>query len=274
MLYLVATPIGNLQDFSFRALEVLKSCDYILCEDTRHSSILLHEYQIKKPLKSFHKFNEKSQENQIIDDLKKGRIIALISDAGTPGICDPGEDLIRLCHQEKIEVRAIPGPCAWLVALSLSPMKKDKVQFLGFLPKKDAELKKKLAQLLSYSGTSIFYETPHQILDTLKTLSNLDPDRHICIMRELTKKFEEHLEGSICTLKSHFKKHPPRGEMVVLIEGQKLCYDDISYQDHVKYLQTTYDLSLADAIKTCSELRDVPKRIIYNHQIKNKYHTK
>ncbi len=264
MLYLVATPIGNLQDFSFRALDVLKNCYYILCEDTRHSSILLHEYQIKKPLKSFHKFNEKSQENQIINDLKQGHVIALISDAGTPGICDPGEELVRRCQQEKIEIRGIPGPCAWALALSLSSMKKEKVQFLGFLPKKEKDLKKKLAQILSYSGTSIFYDTPHQILDTLENLSQLDPARHLCIMRELTKKFEEHLEGTSTTLQTHFQKEMPRGEMVVLVEGKEERYDELSYQDHVKLLQQTYDLSLADAIKTCAELRDVPKRTIYN----------
>ena len=264
MLYLVATPIGNLQDFSFRALDILKNCDYILCEDTRHSSILLQEYDIKKPLKSFHMFNEKSQEDRIIEDLKEGKTLALISDAGTPGICDPGEALVRRCQKEGLEVRGIPGPCAWTLALSLSSMNKEKVQFLGFIPKKEKELKKKLVEILTYSGTSIFYDTPHQILDTLESFMQWDQERQICIMRELTKKFEEHLEGTAKTLLLHFQKEKPRGEMVVLVEGRHETYDLLSPKEHVQLLQKTYDLSLSDAIKACAELRDVPKRTIYN----------
>ena len=264
MLYLVATPIGNLQDFSFRALDVLKNCDYILCEDTRHSSILLHEYEIKKPLKSFHMFNEKSEEERVIADLKEGKIIGLISDAGTPGICDPGEALVTRCKKEGIEVRSIPGPCAWVLALSLSSMNKEKVQFLGFLSKKEKELKKTLAEIFTYSGTSIFYDTPHQILDTLAAIVQLDPQRPVCIMRELTKKFEEHLEGAAETLLAHFQKEKPRGEMVVLVAGKQESYEDISPQQHVRFLQKTYDLSLSEAIKVSAELKGVPKRTIYN----------
>jgi 16S rRNA (cytidine1402-2'-O)-methyltransferase len=264
MLYLVATPIGNLQDFSFRALDILKTCDYILCEDTRHSSILLHEYQIKKPLKSFHMFNEKNQEDRVIWDLKEGKIIALISDAGTPGICDPGEELVKRCKKEGLKVRGVPGSCAWTLALSLSCMNKDKVQFLGFIPKKKIELKKRLAEILTYSGTSIFYDTPHQILDTLTSIAQLDPQRPLCIMRELTKKFEEHLDGTAETLLAHFHKEKPRGEIVVLVEGQHETYDTLSPQDHVQLLQKTYGLSLAEAIKVCAELKEVPKRTIYN----------
>lgn len=264
MLYLVATPIGNLKDISLRALDVLKKCDYILCEDTRHSGILLQEYDIKKPLKSFHMFNEKSQEDKVVEDLKEGKNIALISDAGTPGICDPGEELVKRCQKEGLEVTGIPGPCAWVLALSLSSMNKDKVQFLGFLPKKEKELNKTLTSVLTYSGTSIFYDTPHQILSTLESIVQFDPLRPMCIMRELTKKFEEHLEDTAEKLLAHFQKEAPRGEMVVLVRGQHETFKELPPEEHVQLLQKTYNLPLSEAIKVCAELRGVPKRTIYN----------
>jgi 16S rRNA (cytidine1402-2'-O)-methyltransferase len=156
MLYLVATPLGNLKDITLRAIETLKTCDYILCEDTRHSRFLLDEYQIDKPLKSFHQFNEKEMEDKVIADIKNGKEIGLISDAGTPGICDPGEALVQRCYAENLPFTAIPGPSAWVMALALCPFNKDHVQFVGFLPKKEEERKRILASTLTSTATSNF----------------------------------------------------------------------------------------------------------------------
>ncbi|HSW86020.1 MAG TPA: 16S rRNA (cytidine(1402)-2'-O)-methyltransferase, partial [Rhabdochlamydiaceae bacterium] len=177
MLYLIATPIGNLADISFRAITVLQSCDYILCEDTRTSLHLLQKYEINKPLKSYHQFNESGRAEEILADLKKDLTIALITDAGTPGISDPGEKLASLCRAEGIQVSAIPGPCAAIAALSISGLSSKRFQFLGFLPKKHSENKAVLIDVLHYPGTSICYESPHRITDTLELLSLIAKDR-------------------------------------------------------------------------------------------------
>jgi len=261
MLYLIATPIGNLQDISLRALEVLKSCDYILCEDTRHSQTLFHAHGIKIPLKSFHKFNEKKYEETIIQDLKKGKSIGLISDAGTPGICDPGEALVKRCYAENIPFTAIPGPSAWIMALSLSPFPKDAVQFLGFLPKKTEERKKLLAASLLYRGTTIFYESPSRLVDSLK---QIPPTRLVCVMRELTKLHEEHRLDSAENLVSHYTTHPAKGEIVILIEPPTVSYSDLSLEEHVQYIAQTFHLSTQEAIKVVAEIRDIPKRDVYS----------
>ncbi|MBS0615822.1 MAG: 16S rRNA (cytidine(1402)-2'-O)-methyltransferase [Verrucomicrobia bacterium] len=257
MLYLISTPIGNLEDITYRAVKTLQSCDLILCEDTRHSQTLLSHYGIDKPLKSFHSFNEKSKEDFIIDALKNGQNIALISDAGTPGICDPGEALVRRCYQENIPITALPGPCAFVAALSLCPFPKDRVQFLGFFEKES------LPRLLAFPGITVFYDAPHRILQTLALLHQHDPARNICILRELTKHFEEHLLGKPQDLLSHFEKHPPKGEFVVICEGSDLDFSTLSEKEHVLFLQKEYHLDLADSIRLAAELRGQPKRKIY-----------
>ena len=261
MLYLIATPLGNLKDITLRALETLKGCDYILCEDTRHSRVLLAEYQIDKPLKSFHQFNEKEMEERVIDDLKKGKEIGLISDAGTPGICDPGEALVHRCYAENLPFTALPGPSAWVMALALCPFNKDHVQFVGFLPKKEEERKRRLASTLTSSATTIFYESPHRLLDALQALP---PTRKACVLRELTKKFEEHRLGTAAELAQHYEQNPPKGEIVVIVEGTAQDYSFLSPQDHVKFLEKEYKISTADAIKIAAELRGTSKRDIYN----------
>lgn len=258
MLYLVATPIGNLGDITFRAIEMLKSCDYILCEDTRHSRVLLKHYDIDKPLKSFHKFNEKTRENEILSDLKSGLTIAVVSDAGTPGICDPGEALVRRCREEGVSVTAMPGPCAFVMALTLSRMNKGKVQFIGFLDQKE------IGKWMSYAGTTVCYEAPHRIVKTLEEITKIDKTRNVCVMRELTKTFEECLEGTAEYILEHFKKTEPRGEMVLLIEGCTLDFTTLSEIEHVQVLKDSFHLSIAEAIKIAAELRGVPKRQIYN----------
>lgn len=259
MLYLVATPIGNLGDFSFRAVEVLKNCSYILCEDTRHSQILLNHYGIEKPLKSFHQFNEKKREDEVVEDLKAGKEIAVISDAGTPGICDPGEALVRRCKEEGLRVSAVPGPSAWVAALSLSTMPKESVQFMGFLPAKAGERKKMIGKMIYYGGTSICYEAPHRLIETLE---EFQAAKKISVLRELTKTFEECIEGTPAHLLSHFRAHAPKGEIVLLIEGRGNEVDDLAAQELLQHL-INFGLSLSEAIKETAILKGLPKREIY-----------
>lgn len=271
MLYLVATPIGNLSDITFRAIETLKNSDYILCEDTRHSSILLNHYQIIKPLKSFHKFSEASKEDVIIEDLKQGKVISLISDAGTPGIADPGQKLVQRCRDEGIKVSSIPGAQAAVVALSMSGLNSERFQFAGFLPKTEKALKNFLQDLLPYQGTTICYESPKRLLKTLEELIKCAKERKITVARELTKKFEEIITGYPEELLNHFNKNDVKGEIVLMISESQTKeihdFDHLSPQEHVEFLQKTYDLSKNEAIKMAATLRSVPKREIYNELI-------
>lgn len=271
MLYLVATPIGNLKDFSYRAIEILNSCDLILCEDTRHSQILLHHYNISKPLKSYHKFNEAEKEDPIISELQQGKKIGLISDAGTPGISDPGARLVEKCRELGIPVTPIPGACAAIAALSASGLNTDRFQFIGFLPKKQEELRQTLRELLSYSGTTICYESPNRLLETLEEIQILTPDRKCVVARELTKKFEEFQKGNAEELLSFYKAEPVKGEIVLLIAGQTalpLDWSTLSPEEHVQWMQDNYSMTKNDAIKMVANLRGVPKRTIYNSLIK------
>ncbi|HEY4832431.1 MAG TPA: 16S rRNA (cytidine(1402)-2'-O)-methyltransferase [Waddliaceae bacterium] len=219
MLFLIATPIGNLKDISFRALETFKACDYLLCEDTRRTRILLDHYQLKIPLKSFHLFNEASKEDQIVEDLKKEKSVGLVSDAGTPGISDPGERLVKRCRQEGIEVIPIPGPCAAITALVASGLTTSRFQFFGFLPRKKGKLTRLLEEILAYEGTTVCYESPYRLAGTLKVIAELDPNRECVVARELTKKFETFLKGSASKLQDHFSQAKPKGEVILLIEG-------------------------------------------------------
>lgn len=268
MLYLVATPIGNLSDITLRALETLKTCDYILCEDTRHSLILLKHYSIHKPLKSYHKFNEASQTEGILNDLRNGKQLALISDAGTPGISDPGQDLVKQCIEQGIEVTAIPGPCAAIQALSCSGLLTNRFQFFGFLGRKEGELKKELQQILSYPGTTICYESPNRLISLLELIEAIDPHRQLVIARELTKKFEELIRGTATELLNHWKDSTPKGEIVVLfsesVQKEFQDWEHLSPEEHVDLIQNTYAISRQEAIKTVAQLRGVPKRQIYN----------
>ena len=272
MLYLVATPIGNLADITFRAIETLKSCDYILCEDTRHSRTLLVHYGIEKPLKSYHKFNEASQAEGILDDLRNGKVIALVSDAGTPGISDPGADLVKSCLDADLTVTAIPGPCAAIQALSCSGLDTTRFQFVGFLPKKEGALKKMLQEILAYKGTTACYESPHRLIDALEMLHELEPARLLAVGRELTKKFEELRRGTASELLEHWKVNVLKGEIVLLISGSTghdIDWEALSPEEHVAHLEESYSLSRQEAIKMAAELRGVPKRTIYNAVQKN-----
>ena len=268
MLYVVSTPIGNLKDFSFRALDALKKCDYILCEDTRHSQILLNHYSIKKPLKSFHRFNERMKLDNILEDLANGKNVALISDAGTPAISDPGLQLISTCRQKKIPMTVIPGACALIAALGLSGFSSTTFQFLGFVPKKEKERVLILKIALAYKGTSIFYETPHQIQKTLSHLQKLDNTRFLCIIREATKLHEESLFGEASILLGHFQAHTPRGEIVLLIsENPQECCLTGNVISHINILQEELHLSRSEAVKIVAKLHQLPKREVYKEDL-------
>jgi 16S rRNA (cytidine1402-2'-O)-methyltransferase len=267
MLYLVSTTIGNLADMTFRAVETLQSCDYILCEDTRHSLPLLKHYNIHKPLKSYHKFNESAQVDSIIQDLESGQNIALISDAGTPGISDPGARLVEACIAKQIIVQAIPGPCAAIQALSCSGLSTERFQFVGFLPRKEGEIRRLLQDLLNYKGTTICYESPHRLLDILTLIHEMDPHRLLVVARELTKKFEEFQRGTPSQLLEHWANQAPKGEIVLLISGSTSSEQEWlnwSPEEHVEIVQNTYGLTKQEAIKVVADLRGVPKRQIYN----------
>ena len=219
MLYIFPTPIGNLSDVTFRFLEVVKTCDYLLCEDTRRSGILLKHYELRIPLKSFHLHNERKKCEHVLHDLEAGMTVGLLSDAGTPGINDPGNFLVQQCREKDLEVVALPGPCAAIVALSASGLNMSRFQYFGFLPKKPGKLRKTLQEILDYAGTSITYESPYRILATLKALLELDPEREVVVARELTKKFETYYRGTPQEVLDSLKT--TKGEFVLLISGAK-----------------------------------------------------
>jgi len=266
MLYLISTPIGNLKDITIRALEILKECDYILCEQIKHSLILLNTYNIKKSLKPFYLFNEKQREEEIIHDLRQGKKIALISNAGTPAICDPGERLVQRCRHESLPITALPGPSAWVTALSLSPFSKKKVQFLGFLPKKRGE--KMVALASSAHVTTIFYESPHRLVSTLLAIP---AKREVCVMKELTKKFEQYYQGTAEELAYHFEINAPvKGEFVVLIKGEECDFSHLTTQEHLQLIQQEYQLPLKEALKLVARLRNVAKKSLYSFRNGNR----
>lgn len=257
-LYLVATPIGNLSDLSLRAIETLKKVDMILCEDTRTSLPLLRHYEIQKPLKSFHMFSEKKEEEGVIRALKEGQEIALISDAGTPGINDPGERLIKRCHQEGIPCTAIPGACSPIVALTLSGLPMEKFQYIGFLPKKGGERKKALLDALFYEGVTLFFESPQRIHQTLEEIAEWGPTHQLAIVREITKKYEEVLRG----VASDLLKAEIRGEIVVVLEGNATSGQDP--EELVPELMERFDLPKPEAIKLAANLLGLPKKEVYS----------
>ena len=219
MLYVVATPIGNLGDITLRALEILKDVDLIAAEDTRHSGILLKHYEIAKPLISYHEHNEAMRTAQLIERLAGGEKIALITDAGTPGISDPGARLIRECIKRGLDFTVIPGPSSLLTALVGSGFSAERFFFGGFLPIKSGQRERELRAAAAREETSIYFESPYRLTKTLKASIEILQDRQLCVARELTKKFEEFRHGTAAELLAHYEKHPPKGEIVLLISG-------------------------------------------------------
>lgn len=216
-LYLVATPIGNLEDITLRALRVLKECDVVAAEDTRRTGQLLQHFEIRKPLLSYFQFNEAKRSEEIIERLRQGQKVALVTDAGTPGISDPGERVVSAAVKAGLRVESIPGPCAMIAALTASGLPTDEFHFIGFLPHKSGQRKKALERLCETPGTSVLYESPYRIGKLLQELIEVMPDRQVVLARELTKKFEEYLRGTPAELLAITKKRSLKGEFVVMI---------------------------------------------------------
>jgi 16S rRNA (cytidine1402-2'-O)-methyltransferase len=216
MLYVVATPIGNLGDMTFRALEVLKSVDLIAAEDTRHSGMLLKHFEIKKPLVSYHEHNEAMRTAQLVERLAADENVALITDAGTPALSDPGARLIRACIERGLPLTIIPGPSSILAALVGSGFSTERFYFGGFLPVKSGQRERELRVTAERGETTVFFESPYRLTKTLAVCTGIMPDRQLCVARELTKKFEEFRHGIASELLAHYEAHPPKGEIVLV----------------------------------------------------------
>ncbi|MDD6215096.1 MAG: 16S rRNA (cytidine(1402)-2'-O)-methyltransferase [Firmicutes bacterium] len=268
ILYLCATPIGNLGDISARCLEVFRSVDLIACEDTRRSIQLLNYFEIHKPLTSYHEHNKREKGEYIIGLLKKGQNVALVSDAGTPAISDPGEDLVRMCIENEIRVTSIPGCVAGVNALILSGLSTRRFAFEGFLSVNRRHRKEHLESVKNDTHTLIFYEAPHKLVYTLKDMYNILGDRKIALVRELTKLHEEVVRTTLSAAQTLYKDKSPKGEFVIIIEGAEKqepenWWDGISVAEHIeKYISSGDDPK--DAVKKTAKDRGIPKREAYN----------
>lgn len=271
ILYLCATPIGNLQDMSFRVSETLKSVDLIAAEDTRNSIKLLNHYDIHTPMTSYHEFNKYDKANVLIDELKGGKNIALITDAGTPAISDPGEVLVKMAREEGITVTSLPGPCALITALTLSGLPTRRFIFEGFLPKEKKERKEVLKSLEKETRTVILYEAPHHLKGTLKELQEALGDREIVLCRELTKKFEEAVSFTISSAAEYYESHEPKGEYVLVIRGmdeeelsalKKESFENMTIAEHVAMYEAQ-GLERKEAMKKAATDRGISKRDVY-----------
>jgi len=219
MLFVVATPIGNLGDITLRAVEVLKSADVIAAEDTRHSGLLLKHLEIKKPFVSYHEHNEAARTTELVERLGGGENVALITDAGMPGLSDPGVRLIRECIKRELPFTIIPGPSSILTSLLGAGFSTEKFSFRGFLPVKSGQRERALRAAAERDETAIFFESPYRLTKTLAACIDIMPERQLCVARELTKKFEEFRRGAAGELLAHYQAHPPKGEIVLLISG-------------------------------------------------------
>jgi len=219
-LYLVATPIGNLEDMTLRGLRTLKECDVVAAEDTRRTGQLLKHFGISKPMLSYFQFNEARRSEEIIERLRRGEKVALVTDAGSPGISDPGERVVRAARTAGLRVESVPGPCALVAALTASGLATDEFHFIGFLPHKSGQRRKQLEVLRGFAGTLILYESPYRIEKLLGELHEVFPARRVVLARELTKKFEEYLSGTPAALLELVRKRSLKGEFVVLISGE------------------------------------------------------
>lgn len=272
-LYICPTPIGNLEDITLRTLRVLREVDLIAAEDTRRTIKLLNHYEIKKPLTSYHEHNKKAKGEFLIEKLKEGKSIGLVTDAGMPGISDPGEDLIKLAIENAIELVVLPGPTASITALVNSGLPTGKFAFEGFLPSKRKERIKELESLKDETRTIIVYEAPHRLLSLLKDIKETLGDRRISISRELTKIHEETFRGCVSEGIKKFEAEKPKGEFVLIIEGAQLKeedqFEDISLEEHIK-LYMEEGLTKKDAIKKVAKIRGIPKNTVYKESLKIK----
>lgn len=270
-LYLCATPIGNLEDITFRVLRTLKEVDLIAAEDTRNSIKLLNHFEIKTPMTSYHEYNKIEKAYQLVDKLREGKNIALITDAGTPGISDPGEDLVRICMEEGIEVTSLPGPAACITALTMSGLKTRRFCFEAFLPKDKKERSFVLKELSDETRTIIVYEAPHHLVKTLTELKEALGDRKIRLCRELTKKHEEVFPTTFEEALAFYEENEPRGEYVIVIEGksieaitkeQQKAWEAMSLEEHMAYYES-HGVSHKEAMKLVAKDRGISKREVY-----------
>ena len=276
-LYLCATPIGNLDDITYRVLETLKSVDLIAAEDTRNSIKLLNHFDIHVPMTSYHEFNKIDKAKYLVNQMLDGTNIALITDAGTPGISDPGEELVRFCYEAGIEVTSLPGPAACITALTLSGLNTRRFCFEAFLPADKKERAQILEELKEESRTIILYEAPHHLVRTLQELYSVLGNRRLTLCRELTKKFETVLPTTIEDALGMYEKEEPRGEYVLVIEGksikqkkeeEKAAWQSMSIEEHMAYYEKE-GMDEKSAMKQVAKDRGVSKRDIYQYLLSN-----
>lgn len=271
-LYLCATPIGNLEDITFRVLNTLRNVDLIAAEDTRHSIKLLNHFNIKKPMTSYHEFNKVDKARQLVDKMSQGVDIALVTDAGTPGISDPGEELVRQCYEAGIEVTSLPGPAACVTALTLSGLSTRRFCFEAFLSAEKKERQWILEELREETRTIIIYEAPHHLVKTLRDLAEaLGENRKITICRELTKKYEESFRTTFKEALEKYEKEEPKGECVIVIEGRKIeelkreekqSWEDLTIKDHME-MYLNQGIGKKEAMKQVAKDRGIGKREVY-----------
>ncbi|GAB6099729.1 16S rRNA (cytidine(1402)-2'-O)-methyltransferase [Halanaerocella petrolearia] len=266
-LYICGTPIGNLKDITLRALDILGKVDLIAAEDTRRTRKLLNHYEINTKLTSYHEHNADSKKKQLLAKLESGINVALVSDAGMPGISDPGYQLVKLLRAEEVDIKVVPGPTAMTSALVSSGLATDRFAFEGFLSRKKKERRKQLRELEGEERTVIFYEAPHRLVKTLKDILDILGDREIGICRELTKKFEEVLTDKVSQLLDYFNENKPQGEIVLVLEGgaseeTEDEWQNLSILDHVKS-EMESGLTKKKAIKEVAKLRNLPKSEVY-----------
>ena len=278
-LYLCATPIGNLEDMTFRVIRILKEVDLIAAEDTRNSIKLLNHFEIRTPMTSYHEYNKIEKGRKLVEKLQEGKDVALITDAGTPGISDPGEELVRMCKEAGIAVTSLPGACACITALTLSGMSTRRFAFEAFLPQDKKERRRILDEVCTETRTMIFYEAPHRLVKTLRELENtLGSHRRITVCRELTKKYETVCSDSLGGAVRYYEEVPPKGECVLVLEGksqeeveeeQKKGWMPLSVEEHLQiYLNQGMDKK--EAMKRTAKDRGVSKRDIYQEMIGKK----
>ncbi|WP_091486876.1 16S rRNA (cytidine(1402)-2'-O)-methyltransferase [Gracilibacillus orientalis] len=268
-LYVVPTPIGNLEDITIRALKVLEDANAVLAEDTRNTGKLLHHFELKKKMISYHEHNKMARQDQILELLNNGQNLALVSDAGMPGISDPGYEVVQAAIQAELPVVVLPGANAALSALVGSGLPTDHFYFYGFLPRKKKDRDQALQLLQSIDTTFILYESPHRIEDTIKILEESLGDRQVAIARELTKRYEEYIRGTIPEIADWIPGHTIKGECCIVVEGikdnpDKNWWIELTLKDHVKKVMELEEYSSKEAIKSVAKERNVPKREVYS----------
>ncbi len=270
-LYLCATPIGNLEDMTFRCIRILKEADIIAAEDTRNSIRLLNHFEIKTPMTSYHEYNKIEKGQKLVERLLKGENIALITDAGTPGISDPGEELVRMCQEAGITVTAVPGAAACITALTVSGLPTRRFAFEAFLPADKKERQAVLAEMKEETRTMVVYEAPHRLVRTLKTLLDVLGNRRIRVCRELTKKHETVYAAGLEEALAYYEENEPRGECVLVIEGKSreeirageiAGWESMSVQEHMDFYMGE-GMGKKEAMKQVAKDRGVGKREIY-----------